>query len=495
MENPLFPGMPSVGKYLVSGAYALFLSLYIYAAAAYGLTRANQIGPFAGTLGVIFFIWLAGYLLQGRLPRIGVWPCLLVASILAFGWGVTGLGYLKDVFDDGDTPAWLGQRFYDFLSDWSTFDTEASIDAMIRTTALLGGMLMAIDFWSEPARARGIALMIIFSSFGMVLFFLLQRIVGPPFILLSEDGRSPLSFATYRYHGNAAAYLNLFWPITAGVAISAAVRQNFAWPLWFLPLAATLLATFLNVSKAGNVLAPVGIVILLLMLIPYLAREIKHPKRRIRRSRILVALIPILIIAVSIPFALPWNRWGYFAQTFNEPSKGRATAYAEFLKMIPIAGSTGFGPGTFSKYSLVYTHQNPLLADVWYYAAHEDYLQTVIEWGYIGTCLWGLLLVPPFAYLFRFARRAAGRSSSDFEGYRIGIIDHVKAYFEKLPGPREPCLAAGAFTAITLTAIHSAFDFPMQIASLQFYFLTLIALGWSYRVADRTPANPRQEAV
>jgi hypothetical protein len=301
---------------------------------------------------------------------------------------------------------------------------------------------------------------------------------------MSEDSRASLSFATYRYHGNAASYLNLFWPITAAVAIFAVVRQNVAWPLWLLPLAATLLATFVNVSKAGNVLAPVGIAILLLMLAPFLIREIRRSKRKIRRSRILVALIPILIITASIPFALPWTRWDHFVKYTDEPG-GRMDAYAEIIKMIPKAGAIGFGPGTFSRYSLGYTKESSLLKNIWYDVAHEDYIQTVIEWGYIGTCLWTLLLVPPFIFLFQAARQSSKPISHEFEGYRISIVDHLKAFFETIPAPRETCLAAGAFTAVTLTAIHATFDFPMQIASLQFYFLTLLALGWSYRLKDQ----------
>ncbi|HEY9715625.1 MAG TPA: hypothetical protein V6C72_19280, partial [Chroococcales cyanobacterium] len=59
-----------------------------------------------------------------------------------------------------------------------------------------------------------------------------------------------------------------------------------------------------------------------------------------------------------------------------------------------------------------------------------------------------------------------------------------KTFFAAMPSPREPCIAAGAFCAVVLTALHAFVDFPMQIASLQFYFLTLLALGWSYRIKE-----------
>jgi O-antigen ligase len=451
---------------------------FVYAAAAYGLTREKQTCTFGYALLSAFSLWMLGYLMQGKLPRTGLWPWILTFLILGFGWFITGLGWLDD-FMDGALPSWL-PRFASSLIDYATYDTESSILAMLRTSALLGGMLMAIDFWQVPNRARGLVLVTILSSFGMVMLFFLQRIVGPPFILMSQDGSQPLAFATYRYHGNAAAYLNLCWPISAAVAIFAAIRQSKGWPFWFLPLAVTLIATFLNVSKAGNVLAPVGILILLLTLIPYFSREIKRSKRRIRKSRILVALVPIVILAASVPFALPWKRW----ESIDIAKKGRATAYAELVKMVPDAGFTGFGPGTFSTYSLVYTNKNPSLRHLWYNMAHQDYLQTIIEWGYVGTVLWALLLFPPVIFLFKAARRNFSRRSHEFEGYRINISDHVAAFFETIPTARDGCLGAGAFTAVILTTIHSTFDFPMQIASLQFYFLILLALGWSYRLPD-----------
>ncbi len=249
----------------------------------------------------------------------------------------------------------------------------------------------------------------VFSSLGMVSFFLLQRIVGPPFLLAGIDGKTVLAFGTYRYWGNAAAYLNLFWPILASISVFAALRRTSAWPLWMIPAVAVLMACFLNVSKAGNVLAILGILLLAILLWPIVTRELRRLKRKIRPHWVLGALIPILIVMLSIPFALPWKRWDYLTdRATGGEFDARLPAYKAFLKMVPVAGWTGFGPGTFSKYYGHYVKDDPAIRNVPFWVAHEDYLQTVIEWGYLGAALWHccFFLQQPFSL------RGLGRSSS-----------------------------------------------------------------------------------
>jgi hypothetical protein len=358
---------------------------------------------------------------------------------------------------------------------------------MLRTTALLGGMLMAIDYWTDPTRARVLMLTLVLVSFGMVLFFFQQKIADGSTVLRSVDGQYPLAFATYRYHGNGAAYLNLCWPFSAAIALFAVIRQTPAWPIWFLPLAATFIANFLNVSKAGNVLAALGIVLILALCAPFAAREIKR-RRKIRPSRIVAAALPLLIVALALPFALPWKRWDTFSQSIEAPGS-RPDVYEKFIQMASDAGAAGFGPGTFGQYSSRYLKDDPLLKGIYYASAHEDYLQTVIEWGYVGTLLWALLLVPAVILLLKGVVRHSKRRHREFEGYRIGLTDHVAAFFNSTPLPWEACVAAAGATAAILTALHALVDFPMQIASLQFYFLTVIALGWSYRLIEPEPEH------
>ncbi len=84
-----------VGKGLIQAAYGLFLFWYLYAAAAYGLTRDTTLTVFQWGMGGTFLLWLIGHALARTWPRTGLWPWILSAAVLAFGWAVA-LGALLD---------------------------------------------------------------------------------------------------------------------------------------------------------------------------------------------------------------------------------------------------------------------------------------------------------------------------------------------------------------------------------------------------------------
>lgn len=479
-----------LGTFLLNLSYGFFLLLYVAAAAAYGLTRESEITAFGWAMGGVFFLWLLAHIVRGVWPHTGIAPWIVSGLVLLFGWLVTALAMINDAVIDGHWEGWDEGFLATLLDGCAAYDSDLSWRAMIRTSALLAGMIMAVAVWKHPRWSKGLILTMITSAFGMVIFFFAQRIIGGAFLLHSEDRTTTLAFATYRYWGNSASYLNLFWPIAASVMVSAVVKKTYAWPLWIIPFALIFTANFINVSKAGNVLAIIGALIFLSLALPACIRELKRSNQRFRPSYLVGALVPLLVIAVSLPFALPWKRWEYIANTHDAVNTtGRLHAYSSFLRILPDSGWMGFGPGAFKKYYFSYVEDDPKLRNQPYWVAHEDYIQTWIEWGYLGTILWSLVLVPPFLLLCRASRLKPNPTSRSFEGYRIGIIDHGKAFLKAVPAAREPWLAIGALVGILLTSLHATVDFPMQIASLQLYFLTLIALGWSYLSRGMSSSN------
>jgi O-antigen ligase len=174
-----------------------------------------------------------------------------------------------------------------------------------------------------------------------------------------------------------------------------------------------------------------------------------------------------------------------------DASGSRANVYPKFAQMALERPSTGFGPGTFPAFGDSYLEGEPILRYQHFEAAHQDYLQTVIEWGWVGTFFWALLLVPPLVFLLRAALRSPRSAKRTFEGYRIGWADHLGAFLKGVPDSSDPCIAAAGATAFLLTALHALVDFPMQIASIQLYFLTIAALGWSLR----KPPQPSTDFV
>ena len=480
------------GNRLLNTSYSLFLAWYVFAAAAYGLTREVPLAVFEWGMGSTFAIWLVAHLFLQRTPRTGIFPWIAVIAVLAFGWFVTSMAIIDDAITDDRLPGW-DAWFPDTLrTNWSSYDAQLSSAAMIRTSVLLAAMLLAIDIWRDPRWARALIATMLLSAFAMVIFFFLQRIFGGPFLLDDLFHQTTLAFATYRYWGNAASYLNLSWPITAAVAFFAAIRKSFLWPLWLIPAAAVFAANFLNISKAGNVLAIIGAIVLALLLLPKVLVELKRGKLKIRRGQVLGALIPIILIAVALPFAIPWKRWEYLSNA-GVSGTDRPKAYALFMTMLPDSGWIGFGPGTFQLTYRRYVKDDPQVSHTPYWVAHEDYLQTAIEWGYLGTALWAFVLIPGAVSVGWRAGRKSPRPARETTIYRITLYDHISAFFSTLPAAFEPTFASGAFVAILLTALHSAVDFPMQIASLQLDFLVVIALGWSYLVRAKSDSAENSE--
>lgn len=478
------------GSGLVAVGRAGIIAAIPVASAAYGLTRDSTIVFFNHWLGWTFALWTLGWLLSWQPPRVSrlVWP--IVFGILAVGWTSTGLGWLNDQFLDSiaDYPAWWDSFFIH-----GAVVPELAVTAMIRTSALLGALLITIDLFDDARWTRALLVTAAATSTGMVMFFFLQRAIGEPFLLDSElSARTTLAFATYRYWGNAASFLNLFWPVLAGMAAHTILAHRArGWTVWLSGTLLVFSAVFINVSKAGNALGVAGILLLVTFLVIYLVKNRGRSGLRVSPKALAATVIPIVVIGVSLVAAIPTARWEHLLNT-EAGTDGRSVAYGYFVQMLPDAGWIGFGPGNFKEVYWDYVGDDPLMATAPFWVAHQDYLQTIIEWGYLGTLGWALLFTFPVIALIRQSFFARPSRLDQRDEHAFSWTVHVRHWWEAIPGADAPLLALGALVAVTLTALHAAVDFPMQIQSLQFYFLIWIALGWHLWSARPAPADRRR---
>ncbi|HEY8899169.1 MAG TPA: O-antigen ligase family protein [Chthoniobacterales bacterium] len=479
-----------LGERLIQGARLSFLIHIIAAAVAYGLTREDGIHAFNWTMGITIVVWILGCLIGGKLPKTGIVLPLLVIAILALGWAVT-IASWWDPTNENALPA--PEAWSDFIFDFATFDYDLSVAAMVRTSVLLGTLLLATDLFAHPQWTRGLFLTIAVTATGMVIFFFLQKIAPGTFRLRSSvDPNVWLSFATYRYWGNGASFLNLMWPALAGIGVQMALTRGRGWSIWLAGALLVFAALYVNLSKAGQALGVVGLIAFVLVSLFYLVRNERQVFRRISWPALLAGAIPLILLFAALPIAMPWNRWNsLMGSTFA--GNDRLMAYRLFVKLIPDAGWTGFGAGTFRLVHLQYFSNEPNIANYPFWVAHEDYIQTLVEWGYIGTAFWGLILITGTCLLLAGKTSANGRSRFPEEfGYEYGIGEKLRKFFDAIPASDAPLVKRGAFVAIMLTALHAAVDFPMQIVSIQFYFLIWVALGW--RVL-RAKAERRRQAA
>ena len=87
---------------------------------------------------------------------------------------------------------------------------------------------------------------------------------------------------------------------------------------------------------------------------------------------------------------------------------------------------------------------------------HQDYLQTLLEWGWIGGILWALLF---------------------FGGITVGIRSY-KEHARREWTPRRRVLQPLVIIALMGVALHALVDFPVQIESIQLYVATYLGLCW-----------------
>ena len=87
--------------------------------------------------------------------------------------------------------------------------------------------------------------------------------------------------------------------------------------------------------------------------------------------------------------------------------------------------------------------------------AHEDYLQTLVEFGWTGGLAAGTLLFGGIVRLCRTVRQDRSRP------------------------PRPATLVyVGVTAALLAVALHSTFDFPLQVVSLQLYVAVYLGIAW-----------------
>jgi hypothetical protein len=164
------------------------------------------------------------------------------------------------------------------------------------------------------------------------------------------------------------------------------------------------------------------------------------------------------------------RRWKLVGREMTEQNARLQTARV-CGHIVSEAGWFGFGPGTFEKVFPRYQHLGHYAVDEKWVYAHEDYLQTVIEWGWLGAGAWAVI--------------ALG-----------GIGLSLRARFRHRPWPaRDRILYFVMLTSLLGVALHALFDYPLQVASIQLYVIVLLGMLWSCSEWKALSAGRQQAAA
>jgi hypothetical protein len=451
------------GGWLHSGAGIAVMVLLMFVPAGYGATEpwAREVMS-VGTMGA-FACWIAALFAQRRLPRVPSPLIALSLFIFVYGWG---MALNAESAHDKD--------FWQFVPlaqavDWlpGSVDAFASQKAMLRITSLLMLFMMVCDLCHRRRCAKAIVVTMGVTGALTAAFGIYQKISPTPFLIWPVPTPPITAFATFWYHGNAAAYLNLTWPLLLGLALWSFQRQmaHALRALWLLLLMVTFVGLMVNVSKAGHLLALLlGIVCLGMLAVRLPSLILRHGWKQP------VALLLLATSGIAVGLAtLDWNeslqRWREFSSRYTTDSRLEVAGIC--LQMIPAAGWFGYGPATFDAVFQHHVFDLGVNLGVRWKFAHNDYLQTIIEWGWLGSVLWILFWWFPLAAAVRCILQGLplAANSVSYDACEVGHGGKE--------GRFRQTAQLGASLAILGVFAHASFDFPLQIAGIQMYVMAL----------------------
>lgn len=324
-----------------------------------------------------------------------------------------------------------------------------------------------------PSMIGVVAKTIFWTGTAMAILGLVQRWMQAPsifWIQSLEYHNAQLFFGTYRSPGIATCYLYIALIMGLGCTLnSARVDESHrkvipSLAAHFLALGTLTCAMISAGSKSGMLLGLLGILAWLIInrntLKNTSSRLIKHLPQAYAIDRLValgvICLIFILLLVVSVGTTV--SRWQRAIDTGFDSLSSRALANRTHMEIINNEewGALGFGPGSF--YPL-FPHfsidQGDKLSGIWVYA-HNDYLQTLIEWGWLGTACFTLIIGGGMALL---AKEIATKRSY-----------HTKERFV--------CFR-GSLIAMCCLLLHATVEFPFQIESLAVTFSVLLGIAWA----------------
>lgn len=445
----------------------LLLAALIFAPWAYGCTSADEIAKLNGILGTALVLWLASLLLgvltrhnrvsdpghRGGMPRVLI---IIASAVLVLGWAMALNA--RSIYD-ADFFLFISRRNI-LPSAPGSVDVAISSAWMLRATLLIGVMFLVVDLARNPVWLLRFWWTIAIAGGSIALLGLLQKGTGAPMIFwqpAKQWGESPIFFASYYYHGNAGAYLNLVLPPALGLAARAIMRPR-ASVVKAISLTLALLVVAAVAANTSRVAELIGAIMTLLLLVSF-ARAALRKRGMLRYKTLLfgAGLVVFTLFAIARASHLDESLKRWNELSVQLPADSRWLASLAALRAVGDASYFGFGPGTFRVIFPYYTSGlGPGIEGTWRFL-HEDYLQTVLEWGWLGSLLLGLIF---FGGIFVAIRnlRQPGRA-----------VEWRSRHRRLLPV---------IVLALLGVALHALVDFPLQIASLQLYVAVYLGICW-----------------
>jgi len=449
-----------------------FFAALVYAPWAYGATTSTSIRRTNWILLATLVLWVAELVTSRRrpqCPRLLIW---LAGALICVGASM--VLNAKSIYDSEFSFFVLLPNFAPPLA--GSVDYAISSAWMIRGALLLGTILFVSDSAQSSRWLLRLWYVIGLVGGSIALLGLLQKATGAQMIFWEPAAPPEFGvttfFATYFYHGNAGAFLNLVWPLSAGLVIRAFRRASHPGmrALWVTIFILTVAGVLANTSRMAQFVALLLMVVIGLHFGPALLRKLSGGQKSVVVAGALAITLALIALAQATHLEQPLNRWQSVGERIPTDARWQASRVA--LGALSGAGLLGSGPGTFRvvfpAYNIRSGHPVP---GTWRFL-HEDYLQTVLEWGWLGSSLWGFLF---------------------FGGLAVGIQSYNR-YARRDWMPRRRMLQPLASLALAGVALHALIDFPFQIESIQLYVATYLGLCWGSSLWYQQSGLPRHSS-
>jgi len=432
-------------------AILVFCAALVYAPFAHGCVTDEDWRVLDGILLVAALLHLLGLTVERRMPRV---PRVVWGS-LGFLVGYAVLQTLNPAFEFDPVTGAMSKVGEHLEVLPGTMDQRTSANQLLHGGALGLAFLALLD-WTRSRRERWFLLgTMTLCGAAVAVFGVVLKMQGAKQVPWSEV-ISGNFFASFVYHGHAAAFLGLCWPAALVLAIrSLAAPDPVGRALWINLFLLLFAALFLNLSKFGHFAALPGLAVALILA----RRGLRVPGAGV--SPVVVIVGGGLVLGTLVMLVAPF--WGASAvrweQLLASGEGGRPFIYRVCLDIIRSEPWFGCGTGSFRWVFPFYTgsYENSFGGTVTH--AHQDFLQTVVEWGLVGSVGWLVL--------------AGG-------GYLRGWRMHLRQ-------PTELGVVA-ALVALGTTFAHGMADFPFQTGVVRLYAAVYLAILWRVR-PDRREAE------
>ena len=449
----------------------------IYAPLALGSIPPRLLLGLEGLLALATLCWALDALLHRTLPRVPPLLGVCCGWLLLQGWGMAWNA--RSVF----TPPGIVLTLMSPLPNApGAIERTIAVHAMQSLTAVLAALIVVTDLAQDPVwRTRLLWAMAwtgaLFSGFGLA-----QRAGLVRFVAAQMNPYEGDYFSTYNYHANAGAFLNLALPAISALLFLALAEQHALAQRLLLGglFCCCLIAAVVNPSRGAQAITVILLIGLGIWISLWLARG---EGRRARKARMALAgacVACVVMAALFVPYLHPVvQKWEQLPQALTGDS-GRMQVWPIAASMARQSGPFGQGPGAFK----LLLPRSPLLSNAFYSRwiiqmpvpggptsmwsqAHEDYLQTVIEFGWLGSLAAGTILFGGIFCVWRAVLRDRVRPSN--------------------------LVYVGVVAALLAVALHATFDFPLQLVSLQLYVAVYLGIAWATSLPVYPVNSPKSE--